>query len=320
MPKVINQDDIAKIAELKERGYSKSAIGRELKLDRATVRKYWPTEKAEKIEEAKPSIEAEFRLLIKRSELRWDISEILARIGDRKWETNELMKKGRLTTESLRFLKEKIEKAETLDELDSISKLMKQEQEKLTPVLDQDDRLHKQRLEREEKERQEEAAKRRRGYQTLRQHFVESLPWYIPCPKYAVSVVNKFLYEYGDDWAMVLGSQLAAVNELEWESDIGELEPLRREFVNIITGHREEKDRIRDVMFQRRERILTARDEDALNAFNEWLNSEDDEEFAEGVLKLNGIFKRLAEEKYINTDELLEQEAPREVKVKVKQK
>jgi len=68
MPKVINQDDIDRIAELAGKGYSKSAVGRVLKLDRATVRKHWPVEKVEKIEAAKPSIEEEFRLLTKRSE------------------------------------------------------------------------------------------------------------------------------------------------------------------------------------------------------------------------------------------------------------
>ena len=56
-------------------------------------------------------------------------------------------------------------------------------------------------------------------------------------------------------------------------------------------------------------RLLTARDEDAAEAFNAWLNSEEDEEFVEGVLKLAGIFRRLAGERYIDTDELLKQEA-----------
>lgn len=319
MPKVITQDDIDKIAELTGRGYSKSAVGRELKLDRATVRKYSPAEEAEKVEAAKPSIEEEFRLLTKRSELRWDIGEILGKIGDRKWETGELRKKGRLATESLKFLKDKVEEVGTLDELDSISRLVKQEKEKLTPILDEDDKLRSQRLEREEKERQEQAAKRRKGYETLRQHYVEALPWYIPCPKYAESVVNRFLYEYGyDDWAGALGSQLGAVNELKWESDMDELEPLCREFVNIIRGQPEERDKVKDIMLQRWERILTAHDEDAIDAFDQWLNFEEDEEFVEGVLKLNGIFKRLAEERYIDIDELLEQEASRKAKVKVK--
>ena len=310
MPKVVTQDLIDKIAELAGRGYSKSAIGRELNLDRATIRKYWPAEKAEKIEEVKPSIEEEFRLLTGRSELRWDIGEILSRIGDRKWETGELRKQGRLATESLKFLKDKVEEAKTLDELDSISRLVKQEQGKLTPVLDQDDKLRSQRLEREEKERQEEIAKRRKGYETLRQHYIHILPWYIPCPKYAESVVSEFLGDYGyDRWAGVLGSQLAMVNELEWESDVGELEPLRREFVNIIRGHAEEKDKIKDIMLQRRERILTAHDKDVTDAFDEWLNFEEDEEFVEGALKLSGIFRRLAEERYIDIDELMKQEA-----------
>lgn len=44
MPKVINQDIIEKIAEYKEKGYSDSAIARELGIDRTTVRKYRPKE------------------------------------------------------------------------------------------------------------------------------------------------------------------------------------------------------------------------------------------------------------------------------------
>ncbi|GAI65260.1 unnamed protein product, partial [marine sediment metagenome] len=209
-----------------------------------------------------------------------------------------------------RFLKEKVEKAETLDEGDSISKLVKQEQEKLTPILDQDDKLRSQRLEQEEKKRQEETERRIKGYETLRRHYIHVLPWYIPCPKYAESVVSEFLGDYGyDRWAGVLGSQLTMVNELEWESDVGELEPLRREFLNIVIGHPGEKPEIKDIMLQRRDRILTAHDKDATDAFDKWLNSEDDEEFVEGVLKLSGIFNRLAEERYIDIDELLEQEA-----------
>ena len=107
----------------------------------------------------------------------------------------------------------------------------------------------------------------------------------------------------------MLGSQLTLVNELEWESDVGELEPLRREFLNIVIGHPGEKHEIKDIMLQRRDRILTAHDKDATDAFDKWLNSEDDEEFVEGVLKLSGIFNRLAEERYIDIDELMKQEA-----------
>ena len=320
MPKVVTQDLIDKIAEFAGRGYSKSAIGRELNLDRATVRRYWPVEKAEKIEAARPSIEEEFHLLTRRGELRWDMGEIFSRIGDRKWETRELRRKGLLAIESLKYLREKIEKAETLDEMASISRLVKQQQEELNPILDEDNRLRSKRLEQEEKKRQDETKKRIRGYEALRQHYIHVLPWYIPCSKYAESVVNRFLDEYGyDNWAGVLGSQLGMVNEIRWDSDIGELEPLRREFVNLIRGHPEERDKIKDVMLQRR-RILTAHDENATSAFDEWLNFEDDVEFVEGVLKLNGIFRRLAEEMYLDIDELLEQETPRKEKVKVKQK
>jgi len=54
MPKIINQDLIAQIAEFAERGYSKAAAGRELKLDRATVGKHWPEEKEESEVKATP--------------------------------------------------------------------------------------------------------------------------------------------------------------------------------------------------------------------------------------------------------------------------
>ena len=42
MPKVINEDIIAKIAEYAGENYCKAATAKELGLDRTTVRKYWP--------------------------------------------------------------------------------------------------------------------------------------------------------------------------------------------------------------------------------------------------------------------------------------
>jgi len=314
MPRIINEDIIAKIAELAGRGYSKSAAGRELNLDRATVRKYWPEEeeesKVKETPEVKLSLEDEFRLITTRNELTWDIAETLSKIENRRWETPELRKKGKLATGGLKFLKEKIQKAETLDELDSLANLINQKREELNPILGEDVKLEKERREREIKERQEEAARRRKGHETLWQYYLAILPWYIPCPKYIEDMVRTFLVKYGyDDWAEMLGSQIAMVDELKWADDMDELEPLSREFLNIITGHPEEKGKIIEVVNQRKERILTARDEDIIDAFNEWLNSEEDEEFVEGALKLAGIFRHFAEERYIDTDELLKQEA-----------
>jgi len=314
MPRIINEDLIAKIAEFAGRSYSKSATGRELNLDRATVRKYWPEEEeeseVEETPEVKLSLEDEFNLLTTRNELGWDINETLSKIEDRRWETPELRKKGQLATESLRFLKGKVQKAETLDQLDSLSSLVNRKREELKPILEEDDKLEEKRLEREEKERKEEAARRRKGHETLKQYYLAILPWYIPCPKYIENVMITFLCKYGyDDWARVLGSQMAMVDELKWEDDMDELEPLSQEFLNIITGHPEEKDKIIEVMAQRRLRLLTARDEDIIDAFNAWLNSEEDAEFVEGALKLAGIFWRLAKERYIDIDELMKQEA-----------
>lgn len=314
MPRIINEDIISRIEELAGKGYSKSATGRELNLDRATVRKYWPEEEekseVEETPEVKLSLEDEFNLITTRNELGWDINETLSKIENRRWEMPELRKKGQLATESLRFLKGKVQKAETLDELGSLSSLANRKCEELKPVLEEDDKLEEERLEREEKERKEQAARRREGHEILWQHHIAILPWYIPCPKYTENVMITFLCKYGyDDWARVLSSQLGLVNELEWGDDMDEIEPLSQEFLNIITGHPDEKDRIIEVMEQRSRRLLTARDEDTTDAFTEWLNWEKDEEFVGGALKLAGIFKRLAEERYIDIGELLKQEA-----------
>ena len=166
MPRLINEDIIARIGEFASRGYSKSAVGRELNLHRATVRKYWPEEEEEsKVEETpavKLSLDDEFSLLTTRNELTWDVAETLIKIENRRWETRELRKKGKLATDGLKFLKEKIQKAETLDQLDSLSNLVKRKSEELEPILKEDVKLEKERHEREEKERQEEAARRRK--------------------------------------------------------------------------------------------------------------------------------------------------------------
>lgn len=55
MPRVINDDVIDRIAEYARKGYSKSETGRQLSLDRKTVRKYWP-EKLEFAKEKTPSL------------------------------------------------------------------------------------------------------------------------------------------------------------------------------------------------------------------------------------------------------------------------
>ena len=314
MPRIINQDLIAKIAEFAGRGYSKSAAGRELNLDRATVRKYWPEEKEEsKVEEApesKLSLEDEFRLTTTRNELTWDINEMLSKIQNRRWETRELRKKSELATGGLKFLEEKIRGAEKLDELNSLTNLVNQKREELNPALQEDAKLKRERLGREEKERQEVGARRRKEHETLWQHYLTILPWYIPCPKYTEDVVRTFLVKNGYfRWAEVLGSQLGLVNELKWEDDMDDLEPLCCEFLNIITGHPGEKNKIIEVMARRRLRILIDRDEDIIDAFDDWLNSEEDEAFVEGALKLSGIFRRLAEERHIDTDGLMEKEA-----------
>ncbi len=249
MPRIINQDVVAKIAEFASRGYSKSATSKELGLDRATVRKYWPEERkeseTEETPEAKLSLEDEFRLMTTRNDLSWDINEMLRMIQNRRWETRGLRKVGRLATDSLRFLKDKVEKAETLAEADSLCSLLNQKRAELDPILEEDIKLENERLEREDKKRKEEGARRRKGHEILWTRYTATLPWYIPCPEYTEDVLVAFMLKYGYyDWAGVLGSQIAMVDELKWEDGMGKLQPLRHEFLNIISGHPEEKNKI----------------------------------------------------------------------------
>lgn len=321
MPRVITPDMIEKIAELAGRGYSKAAIGRELSMNRATVRRHWPREQEPeegKVEQTIPalSLEEEFRLLNKKLEINYELKSLSKKIENYEWETESLMARGQFAVADINFLRKKLDGAKTITEVDEICALVNEVEARVPLLLAEDEPLWKQRREREEKKRQEEererqerAAKRREENEALRQYYIKTLPWYVPLPEYTESIINTFFCNYSYDWAGVLSSQLGLLRELECEDDVDELGLLYREFLNIITGHPEKKDRIVEVMAKRAKRIFTARDEDVIAAFNEWLNCEEDEEFVEGALKLSGILTRLAEERYIDTDELLEQEA-----------
>ena len=80
----------------------------------------------------------------------------------------------------LKFLKEKVEKVATLGDLASLSNLVNRKREELNPILEEDVKLERERLEREEKEWHEGAARRRKGHETLWAYYTTAiLPWYI---------------------------------------------------------------------------------------------------------------------------------------------
>jgi len=205
----------------------------------------------------------------------------------------------------LKLLKEKVEKVATLGDLVSLSNLVNRKLEEIKPILEEDVKLERERLGREEKKWHEQTAKRRQDRERLLRHYTDILPLYIPCPKYTEAVLGTFLVKYDIEWAMVLGSQLTMVDKLDWEDDMIDLEPVSDEFLNITTSHPEERDNIVKVMEQRQLRILTSGDDDAVEAFSTWLKSKDAQVFVEDALKLIGIFGRLAQERYINIDELV---------------
>ena len=134
-----------------------------------------------------------------------------------------------------------------------------------------------------------------------RKESIEHVTRAFPCKReLAEALVMKFEGKYGLEKGLdALARLLEYVDwKLEQDSSIEDIEPLFGECVNIILGNEDEKDRIRETRVRRSEGILKPED-DLHDFFNEWLNSEDEEEFVEGVLKLNGALLRLADERYI---------------------
>lgn len=96
--------------------------------------------------------------------------------------------------------------------------------------------------------------------------------------------------------------------DLEWEDDTGDLKPLITECVNLLNGNSEEKQRIVNIMHARKERVLIPSDENMGRKFIDLLSTKTNEGFVEMVFKFNAALGRLAEERYVDTEELLNKE------------
>ncbi|MBA7633245.1 hypothetical protein ES703_40807 [subsurface metagenome] len=337
MPKVITQDDIDKIAEYAGRSYTKAATARELKLDRTTVRKYWPSEQKPEEEKAKQptpqlSLEEGFELRTKKKETELKLENLQIKLEDTDGETQDLEARREVALEQIKVLGEKLDGAESVIEVDKVQELAAKVKDEVTALLEQIEPLRKQREEQQEKERQEredeEKEKRQedivrsdRIERNLRAVSLSSFAWIFPCSReQAEKIVNRFLWKVSDNVddpiissLHVVNKQLSIAQELKWEDDTTELNPLINECVNLLDGNGEEKQRIVNIMHARKERILIPSDEDMRKKFIDLLSAETNEKFVKMALKLNAAFGHLAEERFIDKEDLLSKETPEPV-------
>jgi len=333
MPEVINQDIIEKIAEYKEKGYSTSAIARELGIDRTTVRKYSPKEEKPEEKTAKQptpqlSLEEDFNLRTKKKETELELENMQIKLADTDGETQDLEARREVILEQIIILREKLNETESVMDVDKVQELAAKVKDEVTALLEQIEPLRKQREEQQEKERQEcEEEERKkleeaiaRGHkleEDLRRVSLGHFAWIFPCSReQAEKIVNKFIWkvDVNSDIDPIISSlhmvnkQLGIAEELKWGDDTTELNPLINECANLLDGNGEEKQRIVNITHARKERILTPKDEKMREKFVDLLNAETNKEFVETVFKFNAAIGRLAKERYVDTEELLNKE------------
>jgi len=333
MPKVINKDIIDKIAAYAGKNYSRADIARELHLDRKTVRKYWPKGEEPEVkkedEEVKPklSIEEDFDLLTKKKEAELELEDIQMEVEDTEGETKDTFARREVILEQIKALGEKLEKVESVADVDKVRELVAKVKDDVTAVLAEDEPLRKQRQERQEKERrereekerkkrEEDIARRDKLEQSLRALTLSLFAWVFPCTKQqAEKILNKFIWKVADVEDPIISSlhmvnkQLRVAEELKWEDDTRNLKPLITECVNLLNGNSEEKQRITIIMHARKERILIPSDDNMRKKFIDLLSAKTNEEFVEMVFKFNAALSRIANERFIDTEELLSKEA-----------
>ncbi|MBA7631980.1 hypothetical protein ES703_39520 [subsurface metagenome] len=332
MPKVINQDIIEKIATYAGKGYSKADTARETGLDRKTVGKYWPKGKKPEVkkedEEAKPklSIEQEFDLLTKKKQTELVLEDMEIEVDDTEGETKDTIARREVIQEQIKALGERLEKVESVADVDEVRELAARVKDDVTALLavnaplrqqreERQEKEHREREEKEKKKREEDIARRNRLEQTLRALRLSDFAWVFPCSReQAKKIVNRFIFKVGDAEDPIIssldmvGEQLHIAAELKWESDTTDLKPLINECVNLLKGNSEEKQRITIIMHARKAQILISSDEDLRKKFVDLLSAETNKNFVEMVLKFNAALSRLAEERFIDTEELLNKE------------
>jgi len=314
MPKVMNEDIIEKIATYAGKGYSRAEAARELHLDRKTVRKYWPKEekpevkKEEEEAKAKLPIEQEFDLLTKKKQADLELEDMGIEVDDMEGETVKLQNRREVIQGQIKLLRKKLDETEAVADVDKVRELAAKVKNDVTALLAEDEPLRKQRQ--EQKVKKEES---------LMQARLNELAWVFPCRRdKARQIINKLISNdaRGDvDCTGALcrvGHLLMTAEGLGWEDDTSGLKSLVAECANLLRGNWEETERIMDVEYRRKKRILIPSDEDMEGKYLHMLDlltTEVYERSVEMVFKFNAALSRLAKERFINKEELLSKEA-----------
>ncbi len=314
MPKVMNQDIIEKIATYAGRGYSRAETARELHLDRKTVCKYWPKEekpevkKEEEEVKAKLPIEQEFDLLTKKKQADLELEDMGIEVDDMEGETVNLQNRREVIQGQIKLLRKKLDETESIADVDKVRELAAKVKNNVTALLAENEPLRKQ--------RQEQKAKKE---ESLMQARLNELAWVFPCRRdKARQIINKLISNdvRGDvDRTGVLyrvSHLLMTAEDLEWKDNTSDLKPLVTECANLLRGNWEEVERIMEVVYRRKKRILIPSDEDVEGKWLHMLDlltTEVYERAVEMVFKFNAALSRLAEERFVDTEELLSKEA-----------
>ncbi|GAH77075.1 unnamed protein product, partial [marine sediment metagenome] len=144
MPKVINQDIIDKIADMLGKGYAKSAIARELGIDRTTVRKYSPKEekpKEETVEQPIPklALEEDFDLRTKKKEAELELENLQIKLEDTDGETQDLEARREVALEQIKILREKLDETESVMDVDKVRELVAKVKDEVAALLEENE-------------------------------------------------------------------------------------------------------------------------------------------------------------------------------------
>ena len=177
----------------------------------------------------------------------------------------------------------------------------------MTALLEENEPLRKQRQKRQEKERREREEREEKRQESLMQIHLNELAWAFPCRRdQAKKILDRLVcYDVPVGWLLLIAE------DLEWEDNTSGLKPLITECANLLKGNRKETERIMGIVCTRKKRILIPSDKDMEEKYLHMLNlltREEKDRSVEMVFKFNAALSRLAEERFIDTEELLSKE------------
>ena len=103
------------------------------------------------------------------------------------------------------------------------------------------------------------------------------------------------------------------VEDLEWGDNTSALKPLITECLNLLKGKWEVRERIMEIVYRRKKEVLIPSDkgmEEKYFHMLDLLTGEVNEHSVEMVLKFNAELGHLAEERFVDREEILNREMP----------